>query len=232
MSSTPRRRSRRRPNRLELYAHADMETRSRDRRRGRRDRRLLCLRSPTNPGWPPSPAAAATPNPAMMAMPVPVTKIIKKTLPIYLEYSARIELIGNVALQAKVSGISERAARARRRRRQAGRSALQDRSARFPGLARSGESAGGARRRFARVHALQFRSRRRNSPRPASSPRTPSINAAATCGRPKRRSRWIRPRSARRSSTSAIPKSARLSPGASGETRRRSERSSAPAARP
>ena len=40
----------------------------------------------------------------MMAMPVPVTKIIKKTLPIYLEYSARIESIGNVALQAKVSG--------------------------------------------------------------------------------------------------------------------------------
>jgi multidrug efflux system membrane fusion protein len=50
------------------------------------------------------PAAAATPNPAMMAMPVPVAKIIRKTLPIYLEYSARIESIGNVALQAKVSG--------------------------------------------------------------------------------------------------------------------------------
>ena len=48
--------------------------------------------------------AAATPGPAMMAMPVPVTKIVKKTLPIYLEYSARIELIGNVSLQAKVSG--------------------------------------------------------------------------------------------------------------------------------
>jgi multidrug efflux system membrane fusion protein len=39
-----------------------------------------------------------------MAMPVPVAKIIRKTLPIYLEYSARIESIGNVALQAKVSG--------------------------------------------------------------------------------------------------------------------------------
>ena len=37
-------------------------------------------------------------------MPVPVTKIVKKTLPIYLEYSARTESIGNVALQAKVSG--------------------------------------------------------------------------------------------------------------------------------
>jgi multidrug efflux system membrane fusion protein len=40
----------------------------------------------------------------MMAMPVPVTKIVKMTLPIYLEYSARIESIGNVSLQAKVSG--------------------------------------------------------------------------------------------------------------------------------
>jgi len=55
-------------------------------------------------GLAPSPAGAATPNPAMMAMPVPVTKVVRKTLPIYLEYSARTESIGNVALQAKVSG--------------------------------------------------------------------------------------------------------------------------------
>jgi multidrug efflux system membrane fusion protein len=55
-------------------------------------------------GLAPGPAGAATSSPAMMAMPVPVTKIVKKTLPIYLEYSARIESIGNVALQAKVSG--------------------------------------------------------------------------------------------------------------------------------
>jgi multidrug efflux system membrane fusion protein len=55
-------------------------------------------------GLAPGPAGAATPSPAMMAMPVPVTKIVRKTLPIYLEYSARIESIGNVALQAKVSG--------------------------------------------------------------------------------------------------------------------------------
>jgi membrane fusion protein, multidrug efflux system len=55
-------------------------------------------------GLAPGPAGAATPGPAMMAMPVPVTKIVRKTLPIYLEYSARIESIGNVALQAKVSG--------------------------------------------------------------------------------------------------------------------------------
>jgi multidrug efflux system membrane fusion protein len=48
-------------------------------------------------------AGAATPGAAML-MPVPVTKIIKKTLPVYLEYSARTESIGNVPLQAKVSG--------------------------------------------------------------------------------------------------------------------------------
>lgn len=52
----------------------------------------------------PGPAGAATPNPAMMAMPVPVTRIVKRTLPIYLDYAARIESIGNVTLQAKVSG--------------------------------------------------------------------------------------------------------------------------------
>jgi len=49
-------------------------------------------------------AGAATPNPAMMAMPVPVTKIVKKTIPIYLEYSARTEAIRNIALQAKIAG--------------------------------------------------------------------------------------------------------------------------------
>src|ERR1700677_925634 len=55
-------------------------------------------------GVAPKSAGAATPAAAMMAMPVPVTKIVKMTLPIYLEYSARIESIGNVSLQAKVSG--------------------------------------------------------------------------------------------------------------------------------
>ena len=50
------------------------------------------------------PAGAATPNPAMMAMPVPVAKIVRKTVPIYLEYSARTESIRSIALQAKASG--------------------------------------------------------------------------------------------------------------------------------
>src|ERR1700738_1094141 len=49
-------------------------------------------------------AGAATPNPAAMAMPVPVATIVKKAIPIYLDYSARTESIRNISLQAKVSG--------------------------------------------------------------------------------------------------------------------------------
>src|SRR3954451_4648166 len=49
-------------------------------------------------------AGAATPNPAMMAMPVPVAKIVKRAIPIYLDYSARTEAIRSVALQAKATG--------------------------------------------------------------------------------------------------------------------------------
>ena len=44
--------------------------------------------------------------PAMMAMPVPVVPVIKKTLPIYLDYPGRIESIRSIALQARVSGTS------------------------------------------------------------------------------------------------------------------------------
>ncbi|THK35860.1 efflux RND transporter periplasmic adaptor subunit [Ensifer sp. MPMI2T] len=45
-------------------------------------------------------AVAAAPP----AMPVPVAAVVKKTIPIYLEYSARTESIRNVTLRAKVSG--------------------------------------------------------------------------------------------------------------------------------
>lgn len=38
------------------------------------------------------------------AMPVPVTSVVKRTLPVYLEYSARTESIREVSLQAKVAG--------------------------------------------------------------------------------------------------------------------------------
>jgi multidrug efflux system membrane fusion protein len=40
----------------------------------------------------------------MQAMPVPVADVEKKTIPIYLDYSARTESIRNVALQAKIAG--------------------------------------------------------------------------------------------------------------------------------
>lgn len=49
-----------------------------------------------------SDSAVAAPPP--FAMPVPVTDVVKKTLPIFLEYSARTESIRNVALQPKISG--------------------------------------------------------------------------------------------------------------------------------
>jgi membrane fusion protein, multidrug efflux system len=48
-------------------------------------------------------AAAAAPS-GPPAMPVPVTSVIKKTIPVYLEYSARTESIREVSLQAKVAG--------------------------------------------------------------------------------------------------------------------------------
>jgi multidrug efflux system membrane fusion protein len=48
-------------------------------------------------------ARAAAP-PAMPAMPAPVTGVVKMTLPIYLDYPARVESIRNIALQARVSG--------------------------------------------------------------------------------------------------------------------------------
>jgi multidrug efflux system membrane fusion protein len=52
-----------------------------------------------------STAAGAAPSaPAPQAMPVPVVSVVKKTIPIYLEYSARTEAIRNVTLQAKASG--------------------------------------------------------------------------------------------------------------------------------
>jgi multidrug efflux system membrane fusion protein len=49
-------------------------------------------------------ASASAPAAAMMAMPVPVTPVVKKTLSIYLDYPGRIESIRSIALQARVSG--------------------------------------------------------------------------------------------------------------------------------
>lgn len=49
-------------------------------------------------------ASAATPAAVMPAMPAPVATVVKKTIPIYLDYSARTESLQNVALQARISG--------------------------------------------------------------------------------------------------------------------------------
>jgi membrane fusion protein, multidrug efflux system len=49
-------------------------------------------------------ASAATPAAVMPAMPAPVSTVVKKTIPIYLDYSARTESLQNVALQARISG--------------------------------------------------------------------------------------------------------------------------------
>jgi len=48
-------------------------------------------------------AAAAAP----FAMPVPVTRIVKRTVPVYLDYAARTESIRNITLQARVAGYVE-----------------------------------------------------------------------------------------------------------------------------
>jgi multidrug efflux system membrane fusion protein len=48
--------------------------------------------------------AGAAQGPAPMAMPVPVARAMKQTLPVFLDYSARMESIRNISLQARVSG--------------------------------------------------------------------------------------------------------------------------------
>src|SRR5580698_2295817 len=50
------------------------------------------------------PIAAAAPASGPPAMPVPVISVIKRTIPVYLDYSARTESIREVSLQAKVGG--------------------------------------------------------------------------------------------------------------------------------
>ena len=54
-------------------------------------------------GLKPGPAGASTAAAAPPAMPVPVTPVIKATIPVTLDYSARTESIRAIALQAKVS---------------------------------------------------------------------------------------------------------------------------------
>jgi multidrug efflux system membrane fusion protein len=48
--------------------------------------------------------AGAAPAPAAFVMPVPVVSVVKKTIPIYLDYAARTEPIRNITLQARIPG--------------------------------------------------------------------------------------------------------------------------------
>src|SRR5690242_9000480 len=43
-------------------------------------------------------------NPAMRGMPVPVTPVVKKTIPIMLDYAARAESIRSITLLSRVTG--------------------------------------------------------------------------------------------------------------------------------
>ncbi len=49
-------------------------------------------------------AKAAAPAAVMMAMPVPVFAVVKKNLPIYLNYPGRIEAVRAISLQARIPG--------------------------------------------------------------------------------------------------------------------------------
>lgn len=51
--------------------------------------------------------ASATPAPAAFVMPVPVVNVVKKTIPIYLDYAARVESIRSITLQSRVPGYLE-----------------------------------------------------------------------------------------------------------------------------
>ena len=55
--------------------------------------------------------AGAAPAPAAFVMPVPVVNVVRKTIPIYLDYAARTEAIRSITLQARVPGyLQEQAA--------------------------------------------------------------------------------------------------------------------------
>jgi multidrug efflux system membrane fusion protein len=70
---------------------------------------ILYVRIAPDP-WAPARVVAAlvspppAPPPPMPATPVPVVAVVKRALPVTIDYAARTEAIRNVALQAKVSG--------------------------------------------------------------------------------------------------------------------------------
>jgi len=131
-----------------------------------------------------------------MLMPVPVAKIVKKTLPIYLAYSARTESIGNVTLQSKVSGyLKEQLAPDGGDVKQGDLLyKIDPRDFQASLDQASAQAERGTPLRSTTCAPISIAAP--NSPRPAFSPKTLSTNAAAACVRPKRLCRWIKPRSA------------------------------------
>jgi len=105
------------------------------------------------------PVAAAAPA-GPPAMPVPVTAVVKRTIPVYLEYSARTESIREVSLQAKVAGYiqSQPAADGADVK---GAELLYKIDERDYAPPSTGQGAGAAQRRGARVRSLELQPRRR-----------------------------------------------------------------------
>ena len=177
------------------------------------------------------PVAAAGPS-GPPAMPVPVMAVIKRTIPVYLEYSARTESIREVSLQAKVAGYIQSQPATDGADVKGGRAILQDRRARLPRGAGSSQGAGTAECRGAQLRAVELQARRRTGEDRL--PRQGQLRPARLLrsARAKRRSRRTMPRSAPPRSIWPTPKSARRFPDASAATARPSARWSAdPASR-
>ena len=155
-------------------------------------------------------ATASASAPAMMAMPVPVVPVIKKTLPIYLDYPGRIESIRSIALQARVSGYIEFQLAPDGADVKSG-DLLYQIDPRDLQAALDQANAQAQRDQASLEYARPISAAARSWSKAASSPRTPTTRGRARCIRLRRR--WWRTglRSRPRSSTSAMRKSARLS---------------------
>ena len=124
--------------------------------------------------------------PAMMAMPVPVVPVVKKTLPIYLDYPGRIESIRSIALQARVSGYIDAQPAADGADVKSGDLLYQiDPRDLQAALDQAKAQAQRDQRRSNMRRPISGAAR--NWSRAASSPRTPTTRGRARCIRPRRR---------------------------------------------
>jgi hypothetical protein len=142
--------------------------------------------------------AIETPSPASTALLVPVTKIVKKDIPIYLDYSARTESIRNIALQAKVPSYIQQ-------QHVSDGTDVKEGDLLYTIDPRDLQAALSTMRVQISNAAPRWR-------KAATSPKTTSTSAPAPQTKQRRRSRWIGPQSEPRNSTSATRKSARRSP--------------------